>query len=115
MEDFQRVGFLADAHEFDRHAGNRAHADRRAAARITIDLGQDQARQLHTIVETLGYIDGFLASHGVGYKQDLSWLRDRFDLLDDFLGGACNPHRLKHDSDERGYGLCSHDAVVRNK
>ena len=44
VEDLERVGLLAGAHELDREAGDRADREGRAAAGVAVDLRQDQAR-----------------------------------------------------------------------
>ena len=51
MEGFQRIELFADAQELDRRAGDRAHGKRRAAARIAVDAGQDDAGERHALVE----------------------------------------------------------------
>ena len=44
VEGLELVERLADAGELDRLAGDRAHRERRAAARIAVHAGQDHAR-----------------------------------------------------------------------
>ena len=43
VEDLERVGLLAGAQELDRDAGDGGDRERRAAAGVAVDLGQDQA------------------------------------------------------------------------
>jgi hypothetical protein len=45
VEHLERVGLLADAEELDRLAGDMAQRQRRAAAGVAVDLGQDHAGQ----------------------------------------------------------------------
>ena len=60
---------LAGAGELDRRAGDMPHRQRRAAARIAIELGQNHAGERQRVVKRLGGIDGILAEHGIGHKQ----------------------------------------------
>ena len=43
VEDLERVGLLAGAHELDGQAGDGADRQRRAAAGVAVDLGEDEA------------------------------------------------------------------------
>ena len=56
---------LTDTGEQDRAAGDLDDRQRRATARITIGLGQDQSVQWQARVELLGRVDGVLAEHRV--------------------------------------------------
>ncbi len=69
-EDFEAVNLLAHAEELDRHARHRAHGDGRAAARVAVHLGQDQAGQAKLLVEAVGDAHRFLAGHRVGHQQN---------------------------------------------
>ena len=71
MERLERVELLADADQLDRPAGDRAHRQRRAAARIAVDPGQHDAGDAGALVEGLGDVDRVLAGHGVGDEQRL--------------------------------------------
>ena len=71
MEDLQRVGLLAGAEELDRDAGDGGDRQRRTAAGIAVDLGQDQAGDGHGGHERLGDGDGLLAGHRVDHEQRL--------------------------------------------
>ena len=42
----------------------------RAAARIAVHFGEDDARDTEPLVELVGGFDGVLAGHGVGDEQD---------------------------------------------
>ena len=44
VEHLEGVGLLAGAQELDRDAGHGADRERRAAAGVAVDLGQDEAR-----------------------------------------------------------------------
>ncbi len=75
MEGLELVDPLADAGELDRLAGDRAHRQRRAAARVAVHPGQDHAGELDLVDEALGDVDRVLAGHRVGDEQDLVRLR----------------------------------------
>ena len=45
------VELLADAGELDRLAGDVAHRERRAAARIAVELGEDDAGERQALAE----------------------------------------------------------------
>ncbi len=63
--------------QLDRLAGDGAHRERRAAAAIAVDAGQDDAGDADALVEALGEIDGVLAGQAVGDEQDLVRARRR--------------------------------------
>ncbi len=71
MERLQGVELLARADELDRHAGDGADGERRAAAGIAVHLGQDQPAGPDPLVERLRDAHRLLAGHGVGDEQDL--------------------------------------------
>src|SRR5215471_7002165 len=48
--------------------------------RIPIELGQDRAINGHGFVKGLGYVDGFLARHGIDHEKGIMWRRSLFDL-----------------------------------
>ena len=77
MERLERIGLLADADELQRLAGDVADRKRRAAARIAIHLGEDDAGDAEALVELVGGLHRVLPGHGVGDEQDL----DRVQLL----------------------------------
>ena len=72
------VELLADADELDRLAGDVPHRQRRAAARIAVELGQDDARERQRVAEGARGVDRVLTGHGVDDEQ-------RFDRLDSAL------------------------------
>ena len=51
MEGLERVELFAGAEELDRLAGDGAHRQRRAAARIAVDAGQHDAGDADALVE----------------------------------------------------------------
>ena len=75
------VQLLADADELDRHLGDFLDRQRRAAAGVAVELGQDDAVEFEGVVERLGAVDGVLAGHGVADQVDLVGLDEPVDLL----------------------------------
>ena len=69
MEELQAIQPFAGAQVLDGHAADRAHGDRRAAARVAIHLGEDESRQGYALVKTARDIHRFLASHRIGDEQ----------------------------------------------
>jgi hypothetical protein len=78
------VGLLARAHEADRLARHLAHRQRHAALRVTVCLGQHDARQGQALVEGRRGIDGVLTCHAVDDKERLD--RRRFGVNGLHLG-----------------------------
>ncbi|MNM78701.1 hypothetical protein D3C81_906120 [compost metagenome] len=74
VERFQAVEFFRNTGKLDRFARDVAHGQGRTAARVTVELGQHDARQRQRIIEGLGRVDGVLAQHGVDDEQGF----DRF-------------------------------------
>ena len=68
MEGFQAVELFAHADEFDRLAGDVVYRQRRAAARIAIQLGQNNPGQRQRLAKCLGSVDRILAGHGIHYE-----------------------------------------------
>ena len=79
VEDLEGVGLLAGAEELDRDAGDGRDGQRRAAAGVAVDLGQDEAGHRHGGDERLGDGDGLLAGHRVDDEERL----DRLDRVVD--------------------------------
>ena len=69
VELLELVELLADGRELDRLAGDRAHRERRAAARVAVELRQDHAVEVDRVDELLGDVDGVLAGHRVEHQQ----------------------------------------------
>jgi hypothetical protein len=82
VEHLQAVDLLAGARELDGRAGDLPHRQRRAAARIAVGLGQDDAGQRQRLLEGLGGVDRVLALHGVDHEQGLDRVQDGMQLLD---------------------------------
>ena len=75
MEVLELVELLADRGELDRLAGDRLDRERGAAARVSVELGQDDAVEGDPLVERLRDGDRFLAGHRVEDEQDVRRLR----------------------------------------
>ena len=82
VEHLQPVDLLADAGELDRRAGDLPHRQGRAAARIAIELGEDDAGERQRLLERLGRVDRVLALHGVHHEQGLDRVDRRVQFLD---------------------------------
>ena len=63
--------FSPDAQEHDRLAGDLPHRQRRAAARIAVRLGEDDAGQIERGTEGARGVDRVLAGHGIDHEQPL--------------------------------------------
>ena len=66
VKRLELVELFADAGEFDRALGHLAHGERRAAAGIAVELGEDEAGDLEGVVEMGGHAHRLLAGGGVG-------------------------------------------------
>ena len=73
VEGLERVELLSGADEQDRRAGHRAHRQGGAAAGVAVELGEDDAVEVHRLGERLGHVDGRLAGHGVEHQHHGSW------------------------------------------
>ena len=71
------VELLAGAGELDRLAGHLAHRERGAAARIAVELGQDDAGERQPLAERARHVDRVLALHRVHHEQRLDRLAAR--------------------------------------
>ncbi len=71
MEFLELVELLADAEELDGLARDGLDAQGRAAACVAVELREDDAVELQTLVELLGRVDGVLAGHRVADQVDL--------------------------------------------
>ena len=63
---------LAHAGEAHRRAGDLLHAERRAAARVAVELGEDDAGEAEAVVEALRGLDRVLADHRVDDEKMFS-------------------------------------------
>ncbi len=66
--------------ELDRLAGDGLAGQRRSAARVRVELGEDHTVQFEPLVKGLGGIDGVLAGHRVEHQVNLVGLRRVGDL-----------------------------------
>ena len=76
MERLEFVQLFAGAHELDGLAGDGLHAQRRAAARVAVELCEDRAGDLQRGIKMRGDVDGFLAGGGVEHEQNFLWLHE---------------------------------------
>ena len=74
VEDLELVELLPDRGELDRLAGDRLHRERGAAARVAVELRQDDAVEGDPLLERLGDVDGLLTRHRVEDEQDVERL-----------------------------------------
>ncbi len=81
IEGLDRVELLAGARELDRLAGDKAHRQRRAAARIAIHPGEHHAGQRHLVGEALGDIDRVLPGQAIDHQQHFGGSGDAGDRL----------------------------------
>ena len=84
IERLQILELFAGALEVDGHTGDGQHRECRAAAGVTIRLGQDNAADANLFIEGLGHVDGFLTGHCIDNQQrliDLHRLLDAHQLI----------------------------------
>ena len=99
VEGLQRVDLLAGADELDRLAGDEAHRQRRATARIAVHPGQHHAGQRHFAAEILGHIHGVLPGQRIDDQQRLGGtgcLRDRLHFGHQRLVDMQPPGSVQH-------------------
>ena len=84
MERLEVLQLFADTGEFDRLAGDRFQTQRRAAARVAVQLGEDRPGDVERLIEMRRDVDGFLAGGGVQHEQDFLRL-DQVAQTDEFL------------------------------
>ena len=70
-EFVERVKLLAGTDELDWCAGDLLHRERRAAARVAVEFGEDHAVNLESIMKCLCTAHGVLPGHRIDDKQDL--------------------------------------------
>ena len=85
MEGLESLHLLAGADELDRLTAHLADRERRAAAGITIELGQHRTGDAHLLVEGTGELGRFLTDHRIHHQQHLIGLH-----------GGADPHHLLH-------------------
>ena len=76
-ELLELVGGFAHAGEHDRRAGDLLDAERRAAARVAVELGQHDAGDAEPLVERARGLDRVLADHRVDDEEDVLRARSR--------------------------------------
>ena len=80
IEFLEGILFLADTDKLDRTAGNLAHRQRRAAARVTIKASQHDTGDVDSLVEGGRRGHGVLTGHRVGDQQYLVRIGQRLHL-----------------------------------
>ena len=80
-ERLELIELLADAGELDRTLRDLAHRERRAAARVAIELGQNDAGDAQRLVKMRGHADRLLAGGRVGDEQDFLRLQEFLEPL----------------------------------
>ena len=70
MKRLELVQLFTHTGELDGLAGDGLQAQRRAAARVAVQLGQDGTGDLQRLIEMRGDVHGFLAGGGVEHQQD---------------------------------------------
>ena len=71
VEGFDHVQLFAGAHELDGLARHRPDRQRRAAAGVAVQLGQQHAVDAQRVVKGLGRVHRVLTGHGIHHQQDL--------------------------------------------
>ena len=82
VERFQRVRFLAGGEELDGLAGDRAHREGGAAARVSVHLGEHHAGERKGFAERLGGDRRILPGHRVHDEQRLYRLHRGVQIAD---------------------------------
>ena len=77
VERLELVELLAGTREEDRLADDFLHRQRRATARVAVDLGEDHAVETDRVVERLGDVHRFLTGHRVDDEQRVVRLAPR--------------------------------------
>ena len=81
MKRLELIELLAHAGKFDRPLRDFAHRERRAAARIAVELGQDEAGDVQRFVEMRRHAHRLLAGGGVGDEQHFLRLQESRSAL----------------------------------
>src|SRR5262249_6316779 len=82
LEEVEVVDLLADAGEEDGAAGDGLEGDGGAAARVAVELREDDAGELKLLVEDLGRVDGVLTGHRVDDEDGVGGADGGGDLGD---------------------------------
>ncbi len=104
VERLEVLELFAAADKRDRHADDRHHRKRRAAARVAVDLRQDHAGDADLRVELARALDRVLPGHRVGDVKQIRRPRDFLDR-DELL------HQLVVDV-QAARGIDDHDVVA---
>ena len=80
MERFEILRLLSRAAELDRFACHGFDGERRAAARVAVELGHDDARYVESLVEGVRHRHRVLSRHAVNDKQYLRRIHRRLDV-----------------------------------
>ncbi len=107
VEGLERVRLLADAHESDRPARHFPHRQGRAAAGVTVQLGQHHRVDAHRGVELLRDRQRVLAGHGVHHEQHVvrrHLLLDHPELVQHLLVDVQPPCRVEDERREAALG-----------
>ena len=89
MEDVEVRQGLAVGREQNGLADHAGDRERRATARIAVELGEHHSVETDALVEGLRGVDGVLADHGVNDEQHLVGAGDCFDV-----GGLLHQHLI---------------------
>jgi hypothetical protein len=73
--------FFAHAHELQGLTRDAANGERRAAARVAVHFGEDDARDAQALVKLVGRFDRVLPGHGIGHEEDFDGIELLFELL----------------------------------
>ena len=82
VEGFEAVGFFTRAEKLNRLAGDFAHRQGRAAARVAVHFGEDDAGERQGFIERLRGVHRVLAEHGVDDKQGFHRIEGGVQLFD---------------------------------
>ena len=85
MKDLEGVRLLAHRDKLDGLARHRTNGEGAAATRVAVELGHDDAVEVHALGEGLDHVHDVLAGHGVNHHEDLVG-----------LDGLLDGHRLLH-------------------
>jgi len=76
MKRLELIQLFTGAGELDGLAGDSLHAQRRATARVAVELRQNRAGDLQRLIEMRGHVHGFLSGGGVEHEQNFLRLHE---------------------------------------